>query len=633
MPRMGAQMLHTVTVRTLALAACGWLLACEASALTLGRARGAALIGRPLELVIPVTLAATDTQGPCAGADLFYGEERVRAPAVRWEPGIGTQGVLRVTSTAAVDEPMVTLYLRFGCGQSSTRRFVLLSEPPAEVEPAGTASLLTQGPAAATAAAPAAAPPRAPADRPVREGLVSIAAAPSAQSPAPRSRALRQEPVPPGARLKLEPLDLTVDRDPTLRLTAELTTPVAADPRERQAAAALWHVLQKAPDQTVQDGLRLQAVERELGSLRDATRKDAAALQEMRGQLERAQDGRRTASLLVLALATLLAALLAWLALRWQRVRQLERVGRWFEVHGEEALRNEAATAPGLAVPLAGAPEAGAAPRARATTAPTPLAAGAGSPAREEFAPSRGSESLRMVGVEELIDVHDKVDFFLSIGEPAQAVSLLESHVHDHVETGALAWMELLELHHSLGRRGDYERVRSEFRQRFAVQVPEYEHFDQPGASLENHGRALSRIVALWPSRRVLDVIEESIFRKPGESGAEPFSLEAYRELVLLYHVATEMAAPHQEAPREAAAPGSFPETSLQPLSALERPQPALPDRERLMIPPASPRLGVDIDLEELPGPSTQQSALDFDVSAYDDGADITAAEPPRKRG
>ncbi|MDB5956218.1 MAG: hypothetical protein JWP60_2826, partial [Ramlibacter sp.] len=124
-------MLHTVTARNLAIAACGWLLAWDASALSLGRTHGAPLIGRPLELSIPVTLDAPDAEGPCASAELFYGESRVtRTPSVRWEPGPAGQGVLHVSSSEPVDEPMVTLYLRVGCGQSTTRRFVLLSEPP-----------------------------------------------------------------------------------------------------------------------------------------------------------------------------------------------------------------------------------------------------------------------------------------------------------------------------------------------------------------------------------------------------------------------------------------------------------------------------------------------------------------------
>lgn len=610
MPRMHDQMLHPVTFRTLALVACGWLLAGDALALTLGRARGAALIGRPLELAVPVTLDSSETQGPCAGADLFYGEERVRAPTVRWEPGIGMQGVVRITSPVPVDEPMVTVYLRVGCEQASSRRFVLLSELAPENEqssvvppvvPAAALRASADAPGSRRAAAPAPA-----ATRPVR-----------ASAAVPKPRVQRTALAQPQARLKLEPLDLPIDRDPILRLSSDIRTQPAAEPQQRQAAAALWQVLQRGPEETVQEALRLQGVERELKSLHDVTRQNVALIREMRGRVDQAEAGRRTASLLVLALALALAAVLAWFALRWYRVRQVDRVGRWFELHGEAARAAAAAAAETGPLPLAPLPPATAATAATAAKkavappvipAPSPIAATGAAVAlhADDLQASRGT-ALRMVGVEELIDVHDKADFFLSIGETEQALGALEAHVHDQVETGALAWMHLLDLYHSLGRRPEYERVRAEFARRSGVQVPDFEHFDEAGAPLESHGGAVSRIVALWPSQPVLEVIEESIFRKPGLPGAEPFTLEAYRELVLLYHIAKEML-------------------------AVEQPKvpPVVDERERLMIPPASSRLGVDIDLEEPPPDRIAAQGLDFDFSAYDD---ITVADPARKRG
>jgi hypothetical protein len=251
---------------------------------------------------------------------------------------------------------------------------------------------------------------------------------------------------------------------------------------------------------------------------------------------------------------------------------------------------------------------------------------------REEFLASRGGIT-RMVGVQELIDVHDKADFFLSIGEYDQAIALLEAHVHDDVETSALAWMDLLELYHSLGRRADYERLRHEFRQRFTASVPDFDHFDQPSASLENYERALGRIVALWPSQRVLDVIEESIFRKPGLPGADPYSLEAYRELVLLYHVAKEMA----DEAQVAAKPPTFHDTAVHPLNMAERGEPVVAHRDLLMVPPPSARLGVDIDLGDLPedrpalrdhsaamATGRELRALDFDLDEPS-----TTSQPP----
>lgn len=655
-------MYHRVTVRILAVAACGWFLAGQAEALSLGRARAVALIGRPLEVAIPVTLDAPTTDAPCPSANVFYGDHQVQAPAVRWEPSGPGQGHVRITSTIPLDEPTATVYLRVGCGDTSTRRYVLLAELPPENEPLVRPPLIPALPVPASppAAAPApsatsprrpqasapAAGPRGDARGEMRGQARATAPAP-APAPAPASRARRPAPEAPQARLRLEPLDLGVERDPTLRFSSELSAPAAVDPQRRNELVALWIALQRSPEQSVEELVRLQGLERELQSVRETSRQNTAALVDLRGQVAKAQGGRRTATYLVLGLAVLLAALLAWIAWRWQRARELERVGRWFEANTDsvqadvplpvEPLANDAAPGPAVVAPVPATPGPAATPAApRASPAPAP--AQRRGPAStwggtSEFQASRGG-AMRMVGVEELIDIHDKADFFLSIGETDQALALLDAHVHDQVETGALAWMDLLELYHSLGKRVEFERLRSEFSQRFAAQVPDFEHFDQPTASLESYSRALSRIVALWPSRRVLDVIEESIFRNPGVSGAEPFSLEAYRELVLLYHVARDVS---PEAQAAAAPAGSgFPDTALQPLNAPERvearaaearlPEPPLGEHERLMIPPKSSRLGVDIDLEGLSSPDTEPPedlpALDFDISTFDPGHD-----------
>lgn len=333
------------------------------------------------------------------------------------------------------------------------------------------------------------------------------------------------------------------------------------------AALAAPERARPEPQRVAQDAQRTQDLQRELEAARERARSDAAAIAQLRAEVDEAQGSRAAASRLAATLGVVLALLLAWLALRWYRVHQVERVGRWFRAQG-----------------TAGAGTAGAVDRP-----PT-------------------------VGLQELIDVHDKSDFFLSIGEPEQAVGLLESHVRGPAETGALAWLDLLELYHRLGKRAAYDHLRADFRRRFTVQVPEFERFGEPTPTLEDYGRALSRIVALWPSQRVLQVIEESIFRRPGAPDAEPFSLDAYRELVLLHHVARDLASPQDDA-QDPTRPARS-DTLLQPLNGLDAQEPAQAQRDRLMIPPASPHLGVDIDLDE---PVAQQAPLDFDFSAYDD--------------
>jgi hypothetical protein len=599
-------MLHTVTFRALAIAACGWLLALDAAAVTLGRASGAVLVGRPLQLAISATLDAATTD-PCASADLFYGEQRVtRTPTVRWESRDGKEGVLRVSSELPVDEPMVTIYLRVGCGQPSARRYVLLAEVPPEQASSSPGRAAAASVPVVPSAPPAAAPPVVRRPPP---------------APRPKPPAAAREPARPV--LKLEPLDLSIDHAPTLRLSTEIGTQPTSDPAARQAAAALWQALQKGPEEALQEAQRVQAVQRELQSLRDVNRQNAAEVAGMRAEVEQAQSRRNIASVLALLLATLLVAVLAALGWRWYRIHRVERVGRWFEANGMAAALPPLAAAarpPPPDVLLDADPIA--------TTSPGTLPIGAVPPARpaaaplspwspssmQDFQSSRGG-SFRMVGVEELMDVHDKADFFLSIGEVNQAVAVLEGHVHDQVETSALPWMDLLELYHSLGRRADFERLRGEFRERFSAQVPDFDHFGQPTPTLEDYGRALSRIVALWPTRRVLDVIEESIFRKPGLPGAEPFSLEAYRELVLLYHIAADLSSAEETAPDEPRVT-NFAETSLQPLHTFDVPGRPAPDVDLLLVPPSSPNVGVDIDVTAADDEFDTLPPLDFDLDS-----------------
>jgi hypothetical protein len=393
-------------------------------------------------------------------------------------------------------------------------------------------------------------------------------------------------------RPKPEPQSRAVERNPALRLTPELSTPVTEDPQRRQAAAALWQVLQKGPDQVVQERAEADA-----------------------------RSDRTTATLLAIGLSLLVLTSLGYLGWRWYRDARRARVGRSLQARGGPAQ----VPVPAVDAPTAAAPRVPTRPSVISPAAPAgtvvpgakakasrPRDAGATSGwfAPEDYQPSRGG-AIRMVGIEELIDVHSKADFFLAIGEPAQAVALLESHVHDQLETSALTWMDLLELYHSLGKRLEYERLRREFQQRFSAPVPDFEHFDQPAASLEDYSVALGRIVALWPSRRVFDLIEELIFRQPGLAGAEAFSLKAYRELVLLYHIAREVA--------------FGPE-------GWARLEPTVPERDRLMIPPASPHIGVDINLFDEEGAPARGPGLDFDITGFET-ADAVAAKAERTGG
>lgn len=692
-------MLHPVTFRVLAFAVSGAALAWNAQALTLGRSSGSVLIGRPLEVTVAAELDAPATEAPCAQAEATYGDPgTAKRTSVRWEPRAGGRdGVLRITSADPVDEPVVAVNVQLGCGRTVSRRFVLLAEVPASAEPsapvtapvrpAPAAAAPVPAPAAAspapaperprasaagaapatTPAAPTPAAPAVRAPRPAAAAPVAAAPAPAAPPPVRGTRARTEaERAPDPGRLRLELLEPGAERDPQLKLSTQLGA-VGNDPQVRVAAAALWEVLRRGPEEAAQDAARVRNLERELGSLRAVTQQNAAAAARMREQVESAQGQRSQLALAAGALVLALAAFAAWALWRWRQSARMAG-GRWFEDQAparmgppepDEAMPPIIPDTPKPTFAPASGPRAAAQPKSRAI-APGMATAIARTKAQPSvWAPVEGSEfqasqggTLRMVGVQELIDVHDKADFFFSIGQPDQAAAVLEAHVHDQVETSALPWLDLLELYHKQGLRSEYERLRAEFLQRFPAQVPDFDHFDQPTQSLEDYTRALKRIVDLWPTRRVLDVIEEAIFRRPGVAGAEAFTLEAYRELVLLYHVAMEVA-PTSEPGYDEGAPRSpeFFASSLQPLATLDRPRVHAPQAkpgqpmDELLIPPSSRRIGVDIDLDEpsvLPEededdapsaavpssgpPRAELPALDFDIE------DAPGNKPPKRK-
>jgi hypothetical protein len=235
--------------------------------------------------------------------------------------------------------------------------------------------------------------------------------------------------------------------------------------------------------------------------------------------------------------------------------------------------------------------------------------------------------NARAVNVEELFDIQQQADFFLSLGQHEQAIEVLKNHISDNVETSALAYLDLLKIYHQLDRRDDYSLLREDFNKVFNAQVPVFDAFTDAGSGLEAYHKALSRIEALWPSAKVLEIIEESIFRKPGSGDGEAFDLEAYRELLLLYAMAKDVVerggslmdfdVDNLSTPPDADSqpPSLFSSTTIQPLSASldMRGGDSLPGTDdggveplpEISMPRPSPRLGLDIDLTELePSPS-----------------------------
>jgi tetratricopeptide (TPR) repeat protein len=334
-----------------------------------------------------------------------------------------------------------------------------------------------------------------------------------------------------------------------------------------QAAASAPAVAAPTPE-AVRDAQRTVALEQALASLREQTARNEQTLLEMRRELAAARDSRYANPLVYALVALLLLALVA-LVWMWMASRRAAQSVWWPE--GGSPTSARPSTFGGLddaADTFPGEDNAGAA-RALAAGAAGTAAAGSSSdgiPAgfidpdaprspdalaetdhSDLDAPIPAGQSLatsRSVNTEELFDVQQQAEFFLSLGQHEQAIAVLSEYVADHPDTSALAYLELLRIFHSLGRMLDYERVRRQCQQALNVRVPSFDDFHQDaGRPLDHHNEVLQRIEEHWPGPESLPVIEELLFRRPGEDGQPTFDLAAYRELLMLYAMAQEQPA------------------------------------------------------------------------------------------
>jgi pilus assembly protein FimV len=645
-----------------------------ATALSLGRVRGTALIGRVLDLSVQATLEGQEAtpEPACFAVELFYGDTRISPNAVSFIPERTAGGELRirVRSSVAVDEPVVTLFVRASCGASVSRRYVLLAE--ALTESADPSVGFTQPntpsftpPRTSTSGGQASNPLAAPVEpRQAFGGAQSASAVPSRTEPKRAERAsqrraqratvpdasLEAEPkvaksaVPasvvrkPAAqtqgapRLQLDLLDLT-NAPLNLRGSAEIVSAPSSDEAVRRQAQALWRMLNASPEEAMQEVQRLDKLEAQTRASQEQSKRQAAEITSLAAQLETAKK-ERYLNPLTITLGLLTLAALAFVIWFWRRGSSTGKP--WWGSNASKAAPQDeqhlwghladsamadlpgdaqkkgslvaeasptsyfsalnsnqntpqndrdvnksgsvfaAAALANAASKTAGMPDfnrsSNAHPTAETVNPSSQRAAlnGVKSVGRLNTAKPAGSQILssksaategrsgfgqsdfapstysapRLVAAEELFDIQEQADFFLSLNQPEQAIEVLKNHITENVETSALAYMDLFDIYHNAGMQKDYADLRDEFNRVFNADVPEFASYGARSNGLEDFPKVLTQIQQTWHRpQQAQDVIEESIFRQP-EQDQQPLDMTAYRELMLLYALAKELGRP-----------------------------------------------------------------------------------------
>ena len=582
------------------------------SALSLGAIQGRAIIGRSLELRVPIHLASDDSLANlCASAKVHYGELAV--PGANVTVGVETAkadakadkgSLIKILSAPVVNEPFVTIDLTVGCSAALLRSYVVLADP---------ASMSTDQ--AVFTVVPASAPVAMKAQAAIDPGVSDIPGPPSRAIPkpvqvaqaAPKPKKVQPSPIPPskpkatvamrapleaaprmaGSRLTLDPLELVASEEraaPVLRLSSDgFGSPAEGDiptdlQAKRDAARALWQALNSSPEQAAGLLTKGSVADSEAAKLRTQLAAAQASEAAARVQLQDEQENRWTQPVVLgLALALLLTfGAMVWLWSRRLSQRHAGQAQPWWKRQTADVgglLRGDDAEGPesgsrltksaqvDIDVDTLFPPETFRHSEPRASTwAPSERGRLHGG---SDFLPSTLLDGARSVATEELFDLQQQVEFFISLGQADQAVDVLVNHIADSHEPSPLAYLDLLKLYHELGRKDDYEQLRQSFNEQFNGGAPEFDHYSQSRRGLERYELALGRIQAEWPRRGVLQVIERAIFRHDTDEPVEVFDLEAYRELLLLYGIAREVIDWNEDAG------GHFPQPQSEPSASV----------------------------------------------------------------
>ena len=613
--------------------------------------------------------AGADVASSCVAVTASAGDFPIPEAAIRITPLPEMRGrspAVRVQIARAMDEPVLSVRLSAGCSGRITRSYTFLADLPG--------TMVSTRPQAQPVAD---APPRVP-DVPAiaasttaralaGSGDAPVAPRPAASSPrtdkpqaavlqkrAPKEVPLAAQPKRPfmtdakaeRSRLVVEPLEVWSDRPIALKSSPLLADPspaeLASSPR-RAEAAALWKALNQETKDTqtlLKEAERLNGLETEVQADRSRRAADAQQRAALEARLQELEQERFSATV-VYILGGLLALVLAVLGWLWRRVGHMQDGPRrsWTESVARTTLENKEEAelvsdllahpddewTPSITSPLSGDDDpADAGPSTVMVTppAPAPAVASVAVPAPAAVAPASASpqaadlvKSLDIVTSDEWFDVQQQAEFFVSVGEHDQAIDVLRDYIHVHSETAPHAYIELLNLYHSLGRRDDFEQLRDEFVRHFNGRVPDFAQYKRGGRSLDDYADILAAIEAIWSTDEVETILEAYVFKqKAGSTGVAAFDMPALDDLLMLLAIAQTTPAKWRGAPpprqRTTPSPQTFESAAATALDDLELVPDFVADPLAAETPSttggvtssatASAHLGLDFDLGDL---------------------------------
>jgi len=531
-------------------------------ALTLGPLQGNAWLGRRLDVSVVAKLdAGQSASAVCAAAEVFHADAPVDSSRVRVvsEPTDKANEVtLRIISSAAVDEPVVTVRLRVGCESEVVRRYILLPDAPTEVVLA-----LPLAPMVATAEAPLA--PRA-------ELWESPATAPAPG--APSKSAQQPEDVPSGSAKSTALQKRTSPGNPANKGDAKPSKPLAKAPLATapppsaaspvagrgkltleamvlpvQGATATEPLANPVPtEESTQTAQRMELLQAEIKTLLDQAALNAASQRDLLARLQKAEEARLQDTF-VYGFAGLLALCLVG------TVVYLRRSAMQIRLLENERLARVLNIAPSPPPREQEVPPDSPAPAASSTASPEetlwlnleeqgisvmrdghPTGPAALEPAekRPTLMGGAGTGPLDF-NAEEQLALIDQARLFVRLEKTAHAIDVLEERIRVKAADCPLVFLELLKISNEFSLKVDFRQFRDEMQQVFNIAVPEFALFRAEGRKLEGYPALSQHLAKLGQTPQALTEIESCIVLSAWGNHTEALDLAAFKDLIQLH--------------------------------------------------------------------------------------------------
>ncbi|MDP9108401.1 MAG: hypothetical protein M3N23_04940, partial [Pseudomonadota bacterium] len=180
--------------------------------------------------------------------------------------------------------------------------------------------------------------------------------------------------------------------------------------------------------------------------------------------------------------------------------------------------------------------------------AATAAAAAAAAAADTREAMQSYSAKVENLKVEEISDVMQEAEFWMSLNDPQRAIEILEPYGSVERPESPIPWLFLLDLYRGTGAKERYDVLHERAQRLFNARIPSWDEDGDitDGRTLEDYPHVVELICEYWKTDHILIYLESLIFDNR-EGNRQGFDLAVYQDIMLLIAMVRSMGSTRPE--------------------------------------------------------------------------------------